>query len=85
MENIDNWKIAGKLYPTSEEELESSSLLPVTYASQVIEKLIEVTGETNRRILKMCLKYSYLIDNGFEDEDEPLDVARNIWDLWLNE
>jgi len=82
---VNNWDLAGKLYPTTEEELESSSFLPITYAAQVIEHLNKITQESSRTLEKMCLKYEYLIEKGYEDDDDPENVAQDIWDLWLND
>ena len=82
---IDNWKIAQRLYPTADEEFESSSLLPVTYAAQVIEFLSEISGESEKAIEAMCGEYQHIIDRAFEYEDEAEVVAREIWDLWLND
>ena len=74
-----------KVFNASEEELDSSSMHISTYEDMVIMELEEITGETPQTIGRMCKKYSYLIETGYEDEDEPYEIAQNIWDLWLND
>ena len=51
----------------------------------VIMALEKVTEETPHNISKMCKKYEYLIEQGYEDDEEPEIIAQNIWDLWIND
>ena len=81
-----HWDIAGEFFPTPDEKIETSSeYLIITYAAEVIEHLMNISNEYQETIRNMCEEYKYLIENGFEQEDNPEYIAQNIWDLWLSD
>lgn len=78
--------IAIQLYPTSDEEIETSNdLLIVTYAAEVIDDLQNISHVDKNTMENICNEYSYLIEKGFDEDEDAIVIAQEIWDLWLND
>ena len=80
----DKKKVNESIFHAPAAEWESSSSIIASYTEEVRNELMDLAALKQSEATRLCNKWDYLIERGFEDEDDAVNVARDIWDEYLN-